>query len=619
MINTTDKKFGILANYITKRFGNKANFSKWIASLKKMELRSYLGYRSILETLFKEIGEKELLFLLNLKNYEEIIIRCELFDLLYRALQETTYSHQLTSLYKDLLEKEISVKRRIDKIKPAREIAFGVGEEVFAKSWTSLAKQNELQWAIHYKRLTVGSLGWVASLHNREKEFFEDFFSPVVKIILDEKYIRPKDRRTILDKIRDTIIQVLERPSQFGISDKWVTRVKDYRYAIEKEKDKKTKLLKFIQLIHVFFKDNDLSSIVGTLIDNRRIKPLKVRGAYERFSYTEWYTTPYAIIKKPFGYGTEANTNLAKLLQKKIKEEYIAPRLGDYSGSYYQRLLAYCTREKPKDILQENFGLPQLREIAKEEFRIVGSISLAGTQLINIILLNLGFIPELPLEGINSYVDFLHNCETKFREGFPLSAVVADVYKETEGVLKDLIYFYLRAVWGEQIDNIIKTKLGLKFNKKFEKLTLGQVIGLIQNLNSKIRKIHDIKDKVKQSFNRNYLVSSNWEKFLISLSDRLQPGRHKKHEIITKEDLQELIRELRKFANYLKEKNIFPKMIRMGRQVTEAHGTRYYEAIDDRGEKLIITDVYLEPIKIYFIDSRSKHIAIKPIVIAKEH
>lgn len=619
MRNITDRKPRVLAKYITKKFGNKVAFLRWIDSETRVGLRNYLSYRSILETLFKEVGEKELLFLLNLKNYEEAIIRCELFDVLYRALRETTYSHELTSLYKSLLRKEISVERRIDKIKPAREIAFGVDEEVFAKSWTSLAKQNELQWAIHYKRLTVGSLGWVPSLHNREKEFFEYFSSPVIKIILDEKYIPSTDRRIILDEIWNTIIEVLERPSQFGISDKRVARVKDYRYGIEKEKDEKTKLLKFIQLIHVFFNDNDLPSMIATLITNRRIKPLKVRGTYERFSYTEWYVTPYAIIKKPLGYGTEANTNLAKLLQKKIKGEYIAPRLGDYSGSYYQRLLAYCTTAKPRDILQENFGLPQLREIAKEEFRIVGSISLDKTQLINIILLTLGFIPELPLEGINSYVDFLHNCETKLRDGFSLSAVITDIYRETEGVLKDLIYFYLKALWDEQIDNIIKNKLGLKFNKNFEKLTLGQVIGLIQNLNSKIRKIHDIKDKVKQAFNRNYLVSSNWEKFLISLSARLQPGRHKKYEIITKEDLQELIGELRKFANYLKDKNIFPKMLRMAREVTEVHGTRYYEAIDDRGEKLIITDVYLEPIKIYFIDSRLKHIAIKPIVIAKEH
>lgn len=619
MRNITNRKSKVLAKYITKRFGNKPTFLRWIASEAKVGLRNYLSYKTILETLFKEVGEKELFFLLNLKNYEEATIRSELFDVLYHALRETTYSHELTSLYKKLLKKEISIERKIDKIKPAREIAFDVDEKRFAKGWTSLAKQNELPWAIHYKRLTVGSFGWVPSLHNREKEFFEDFSSPVVKIILDEKYISSKNRKIIFDTIWNTIIQILERPSQFGISDKWIARVKDYRYGIEKEKDEETKLMNLIQLIHVFFKDNDLSSIITTLITDRRIKPLKVRGAYERFSYTEWYITPYVIIKKPFGYGIEANTNLARLLQKKFKEEYLAPRLRDYSGSYYQRLLAYCTKEKPEDILQENFGLPHLREIAKEELRIVGSISLDERQLINIILLNLGFIPELPLQGIDSYVDSLRNCETKLREGLSLSGVVADVYKETEGVLKDLLYFYLKVLWDERIDNIIQNKLGLKSNKNFEGLTLGQVIGLIQNLNSKIKKTHDIKNKMKQAFNRDCLVSSDWEKFLIPLSARLQPGRHKKHEIITKEDLQELIGGLKKFGNYLKDKDIFPKMIRIAREVTEVHGTGYYEAIDDRGEELLIADVYLEPIKIYFIDSRSKHIAIKPIVVAKEH
>jgi len=619
MRSMTARKCRILAGYITKRFGNKAAFLKWTAFSTKVHLRNYLSYRSLLETLFRQVGEKKLLLLLNLKSYEEGIIRCQFFDALYRALRETSHSHQLTLLYKELLEKQITIQRKIEKRIPARAIAFHVHEKEFANGWTNLAKQNQLPWAIHYERLTVGSLGWVPSLHNREKALFGDFSSPVVEIVLDEKYVPSEDRRTILETIWNAITQILQRPSQFEISEKWVAGIRNYRRDIEMEEDVETRLMKLVQLIHVFFRDNDLSSMIATLITDRRIRPLKVRGAYERFSYTEWYVTPYNIIKKPFAYETEANTNLAKLLRKKINGQYLTARLEKYSGSYYQRLLAYCTREKPQDILRENFGLPKLREIAKEEFRIVGSVYLDETQLVNSVLLNLGFIPELALEGINRYMDVLRNCETRLGEDFSLSGVTADVYRETEGVLKDMIYFYLKALWDEKIDNIIKSKLSLKLSKNFEKLTLGQVIGLIQNMNSKIRKIHDIKNRVKRAFNRDYLVSSNWEKFLISLSGRLQPARHKKHETISKQDLQELIGELRKFANYLKDKNIFPKNIRITREVTEAHGTRYYEAIDDRGEELTITDVYLEPIKTYLIDSRSKHIAINPIVVAKEY
>ena len=164
-------------------------------------------------------------------------------------------------------------------------------------------------------------------------------------------------------------------------------------------------------------------------------------------------------------------------------------------------------------------------------------------------------------------------------------------------------------------DDIVKR---FKVRKKFEKLGAGELVELIKRLNSDCKKVDEVRDIMMRIFNRDDVIPKYKKTLWWTFSNTLKPTRHKKRETIESDDLLNLIKKLKDFAIYIRDENIFPRVVRMTREVTESWGTKYYEAIDDGGDNWIITNVWMDPMKVYFMYSSSKNIALEPIIIPKE-
>lgn len=192
---------------------------------------------------------------------------------------------------------------------------------------------------------------------------------------------------------------------------------------------------------------------------------------------------------------------------------------------------------------------------------------------------------------------------------------MTDVYRETQMVLRDMAYFYIRFLWQQgDVNEIIRGKIGLQDYKPFDKLGLGHFIELMRKLNAKIRVDKVLKEKFHDWFDRNRAIPKN----LMSVLDEISPilSKAERHE---KGEKKECLYALDKLVNLSKsfEEGIYPRIIRIKNEVTNEYGIGYFEAIDDRGDAWTIEKRWLDPSKPYFMHSKTYPVAIDPIIIEK--
>jgi len=620
-----ESKFPPLVKYIHKRFGSKQKFLSFLAE-KLGDKFPAKPYESLIREIDRKIGRARFLSILGLKDEKEAELRTYLFDALYKGLTEAVWARHLSPLYEKVTTEKIKIVRKADKKAPAHKLAFTADEKRFTEAWIALYKKEVLPVVLHYGKLTVGALGWLKSLHER----WNGYYSTVFKIIKEKFDL--KSQNIIFNSSLNIIEEVAKNPQKFGVSEELGKQAAKNLKLIGSEKDDLLRYMKSLQLIHSYLNDEDLSNVINELILKGNINPPKVRKLYERFpySFSDWIVTPYGIFKQEPSWLREPNKKLAEIIQNEFDQKYFEPHLKPYHGEYPLRVLEYCIKENPEKILK-TFGTPHLRKVG-DQIGIRAALIIGDEEeLIRLILLKLGFNLPPILVGLNDFDAVLDKCALRLKKRENLSSVMQDVYDETERVLQDLAYFYICFLWKiktrlrkpEEIEaDINRIVKNLKVSDKpFARLTFGELIKLIRNLNKELRRNKELKQELTKIFGTGCVLPKKWVKFLGEISKYRAPlYAHKKRAKVkppNRKTCSNIISELKDFSRFLHQNEIYPRVIRVTYQVTDEYGTQYFEGIDDRGDEWTIKYRWLDPSTSYFMHSKTNPVAVNPVIIEK--
>ncbi len=609
----------ILKEYIRKRFASKANFIAFIKEKTGIKFSENKPYDVLFSEIKREIGTENFFTLLGIKDIEEAEMRSSLADAFYKALFEAPWGHQLSPFYERLTGKKIKIKRKVEKKEPAYKLAFSVDENDFISAWMDLYKEGILPPVIHYKNIVIGPLGWLKSLYENS-----GLYSDIIDIISTK--FDPESQDIIIGSLLGIIEQIGNDPNKFELQDEIGREASEHLKEVESEEDEEIRFAKIVQMIHVYFSDENLIQIINELIASKKIASPKVRGLYERYpySFSDWVITSYGLIRQEPLWKRKPSKKLSELLQKTFKKEDIAPDLKHYQGSYPLNLLAYCIKEDPKKILDQLIGgIPYLRDIAKTLSIPGAKIMERREELIKLILLRLGFNIPPNIVGISQYRKLLDERLSDIKRDKPVKEIMRDVYVETENLLRDLSYFYIS--WYSKSTDVkkINEKVGeLNISDKpFQRLTLGEYIKLIRTLNTKIERDRTLKNRFFADFGKERILPKDKMNVLDKVSAYRKPFVHPDTDetVPARETCVQIVSDIQEFCGYIEDEGIFPLVIRIKRDVTNEYGISYYEVIDDKdNEWWVYKDrVRLDIHKLYFMYSKTKPVAIQPVIIEK--
>jgi len=612
--------------YVRKRFGSKENFLSFLQEKMGVVFPKNISYRDLLSKLDETFQREKWLSILGVESLEDAEVRAYLFDALCEGLPEWPVGEYFIPLYEKLVGEKIKIRSKREKREPARRLAFEVNRRDFIRVWVQLCRKEKLPFVVHYKNVTLGALGWLRSVVIRKKSFVGGYVPEIMDVI--ERFDEDSQLK-ILSELVVKLKEISEDPERFGFSEKIGREIIDLIEIINEERDGFVKMLMGLQLIFTYLNDEDFIGIINDLLARNEIKPPKINGFYEEVPLdSDIIVTRYGIIKRVFE--KSPNELLAELLQKELKQEDLEPDLEGYHGEFSLRVLEYCIKEDPREILSKMFGIPRLRNIVEKYLALKAARKIKSTdELVDLILLGLGFdLPPKTVEGINSFRGSLVDSEKRVKSGEDVRTVMMDVFDGLDKILRELSYFYLYFLWDlenleeteERIEKIDKLVWELKVaNKQFSKLTLGERVKLLRALNNKIKKDKNRKKKFYEAFNREYVLSS----VHLNILDRMVKYRNKivhKEEgvIFTKKDALEVIEELKKLTDTFKREEIYPKVVRVKREVTNEYGISYFEAEDEDGIPWTIgRSHWIDTTKLYFMRSKTSPVAIDPLLIEK--
>lgn len=607
----------ILKNYVLKRFGSKKKFLGILNDRLEHNFSERKSYNVLFDEMDNQIGIETVLSVLGIKNFEEAKIRTQLAELLYKGLVETTYSRQLSPLFERVIGKKVKIWRKVDKKQPAYQLAFESTEEEFIEAWKSLYKEGILPTRICFKNLTVGPLGWLKSRHKRKKDFEDPQYFTVFDIIHEKS--DSTSQNNFMASLWNTLEQIAANPEKFEIPKEEGKHVAQCLKKINSERDSEIKFAMTVQILAVYLDDAALVHVVNTLVANGDIN-LKVRGLYEKYpySFSDWVITPYGIFRQIPSWERKPNKKLAAILLNTLQQEDLEPELEHYQGNYPLRVLEYCIKKGPEVILEKAFGLPRLRKIAKDLGIEAAAKIRDKHELIRLISLKLGFRVPPTLEGIVQYQNFLDSAMAALKAEKSLMQIMPEVYNETEGILRDLVYFYVRFLWQqEEFATIIKDELGIP--KPFEKLGFGYFIDLMRQLNSKVRRGSELRERLSSIFERKQILPEKYMELLNEISQYRSTFDHKVKRIRPdRKNCIQIVEKLRSFAQYLEKAEIYPRVVQIKLEITNEYGTEYFEAIDDKGNHWTIEATRVDPSQPYFMHSRTTPVAVNPLLIEKK-
>ena len=269
-------------------------------------------------------------------------------------------------------------------------------------------------------------------------------------------------------------------------------------------------------------------------------KKLTIDG---REDYWDFFATPAGIFEHTYD---EPIGKLADLLISSVSEEDLRRELKLGAGDLRMQLISECLSQNPDAILNKFYGMPGLRKVAREIGLVaIDSIS-EKQQLVEIMLLRLGFkVPRSP-RGLISLLKTLESSLRTIDSGDlqSMTGMVTTAYVQLEGLLKDMIFFYTSVFWDEEIEYIegaeveaISDYLRSRFKipKPVNRLTLGELVELLFRVeDSDVEK--SIRSVVIQKLGRANILSQMQKSRLRSLSARRKNITHHVNAAATKED-----------------------------------------------------------------------------------
>jgi hypothetical protein len=616
VVNAHDASLGLLKDYAKKRFGNKEKFVTFVNQKTGIELSNKKSYGILFSEIYENIGGKSFLSILGIADLEEAEIRCCLADVFYKAIGVATWRDQISPLYEKLTGDKIKIKRKVEKKKPAYELAFRIDENEFISAWIDLYKKGFLPPVIHYENIVIGPLGWLKSLEKRDKDDFE-LYSDAIGIV-GAKY-NPGSQDIILRCLLSIVEQRIG-----SIQDEVGRKALKHLEEFESERDEEIRSAKALQIIHKYLNDEKIISIINELVARKQIAGPKTHGLYERYPYpsSNWIITKYGIFKQDPSWERKPNERLSELIQKKVKKENLEPELEPYQGNYPMNLLAYCVKVDPKEILDHLTSIPDLRNIANELGIPAAQMIKSKDELIKLILLRLGFNIPPEIVGISQYIKLLDDYHSDIdNQNKPVKEIMRDLYAETENMLRDLSYFYI--CWyakSEEKINEMLSELNIS-DKPFQRLTLGEHIKLVRTLNTKIKRDGALKKRFLSDFDKDYLLPKNKLDILDKISASRKPFIHiDKDELLPdRKECIQIVSYLQDFSKFIEKEEIFPIVIQTKCDVTDKYGSSYYKVVDDRNTEWRVykDNLWLDVHKSYFMHTATKQVAIHPVIIEK--
>lgn len=453
--------------------------------------------------------------------------------------------------------------------------------------------------AIQIGETVLGPLGFVKGDEKRSRSKSEN-----TRIVLEQYF----------EKIRylEKIVQELEKES----SSKFPK--------ISPNIEKKCGL---IQIIMSFASDERICDIVNQLLDKNEIR-IEISDFYEELEDT-WIITKHGMFladseKAPV-------ENLADLLKQEFNEEEIAPELDMYQGDFESKLLEFSIRENPELTLTNLFGLVNLKRIAKNFGFSNIDLLHDSHDIATLIMLKLGFDVPPTLVGLRQYLDRLQNYQSKLAGSSDLkvkAGLVSQAYVDLEALLKDLFFFYVGFLWNEEIEEkrhwydkfeiafwkILKKELSIKYP---ERITFGQIIRAIKDLNTRIETDKKIQAKMNETFGRNWILEKGHLASLDEISGQRAHFVHSKKSF-DQCNPRELIGKMIDIIKLLQKEKLFPRVVRIIAEIADDYGKNYSKAVDEKGNELTIYfNSWLNTTVPYFMFSKTDAIAVNPVMVQK--
>jgi len=179
-----------IIQYIKLKFQNKKGLISFIENKLDIKIPKTANYTKITDIL-KEKSKDFYTDMLKVHSPLEIAHLYSFYRMLIDIFWETTWIKTFSPFYKFLFNEEPEIKNKSDQRKYAAKIITELSQQELQKKWIEYSSEpfpflfgETTTPVIHYEHLTIGPLGFLFSLHYREKEIFGSY-EPVLSILVN--------------------------------------------------------------------------------------------------------------------------------------------------------------------------------------------------------------------------------------------------------------------------------------------------------------------------------------------------------------------------------------------------------------------------------------------------
>jgi len=576
-------------------FENKETLLDFLREEIGVKISRTVSYTDIIDVVIKQGKESEFCHkIFKTKSFQEAASRLELWrGLVILSKEELTRLADVASNFQKKWKYDQTSRKTL-----LLSIIDNASKDEINQSLQNLIQHKDLPPVRQYMDSVVGSLGITRSICKRKPTESEELIRLLVRLV---------DHRVYPEFVKAA--EFIPREATI-------------------DKDEPLLLEKFFQLLLTYADDLEIIQTFNTLLEKNQLAIEEIQ------QYNDIVVTPCGIFKREYG----DVENLAEVLRDQFDEQELRRLLGE--GAYVSKItelqvLETCIKEKPDQILDNWFGLADLWKIA-EKLNLVSFEKIGKKELIKVILLRLGFSLPVEMEGIEAYAKTLQSHQMKL-EGAQIDSeqktgIMVDIFKKTESILKDLIYFYCAFFWEDEVEKFFypeekKNALDNRIRRAFEiqkdvsDMNLGPLISLLRQIESWLQKDSQTRGLMEKEFKRpNLLLKEHFD--ILNQTSPFRPlfehnVKRKKKEVDV-ETCRQIVEKLLMFAKDLKEKEVYPEIIRITREVTDEYGRTYLQAIDEGGKDWLIKSAsWLQPRFAYFMHSQTDPVAVQPFTVAK--
>ena len=554
MLDEDDKLIDLI-----KIFTDKKNLLAFLESKYGIKISKNSTYNTIINT----VGNQKILDLFNLQNVEEGFKKIDSFKLLSNLNRK-----QILALAKELNLSGSTKKECLINI-------FAVNENSISEAIIKLYSLNKISTVHQYNTMVLGPLGILHSCCERENEYGD-----------------------IIDFLNDFNLTDLRKVVE-SLNLENTDGTKDY----------------CVQKILTNYENESILLTIQQLSFKKLIKVPDV----DRWG--NLVVTSCGIFESKDDV-CHPKEELRDFLLKEVPHDDLKAVISHELGVEQDTLdinvslLEYCVNNPPEKVIEKFFSYSDILKLTEKIFHQKPPKSISEDEIINCILSCIGFEMPQKLDGLKKYQENLKIVIDK-------NSITADDFRlisnETDRILKDIIQFYSKFMWiDEKIDfkKVITNKLEIK--KPFSKLTTGELVGTIRNLNDIIKKDENIIDRMKHEFNREYLMQN---KTLRILDDWVQFRNsivHKNIPIETKE-AKNIFKKIFDFSSDV-QSGIYPLVVRLEKDETDKYGTHFVILEDERGNQhRVVYRSHFFDTTVYFMSTSEKLLRINPFLVEREN